>query len=391
MIIWAALVIPLLTVIILAIFFNKRMAWWEYLMVFCAPLLLIGAMKLGVEDAQVRCTEYWGAYLTKATYYEYWNEWITETCYREVACGTDSEGNTEYCTESYDCSHEEDHPPYWEVTNSIGETYSVDQAYFERLCQLWGNKTFVDMHRDFYTVNGNAYTATFDKNYEHTITTTSTHTYENRVQASHSVFNFREFKKGEAQQLGLYEHPPVSGFYQPAVLGPLSSSPDCKYIDFCNAYMGSPSKFRMYILTWQGKGQDIAVQQEAYWKGGNKNEVVVCIGLDSTGKKPEWCRVFGWTKNEDLKINLRDAVVNNHPGYPGDNDNVDLRFIAGATMGWVEGKVVRRDFREFSYLTVDPPTSAVVWTFILTALLSIGLAVYSVSNEFDRDETRYYR
>ncbi|VVB50650.1 Uncharacterised protein [uncultured archaeon] len=377
MLIWTAMLIPVLTVLVLAFFFNKKMAWWEYLVVLGIPALIILGIKADVEASQVHCTEYWGAYLTKGAYYEEWNEYIHQTCTRSYPCGTDSEGHIEWCTETYDCSYVATHPEYWEVTNSIGEDFSVSKQYFENLCKLWGSRVFVDMNRHYYTEDGDAYVTTFDKDYEHTIPTTTKHSYENRVQASHSVFNFREFKKGEAQQLGLFDHPPINSFDQTSVLGTLSSHQDKKYVDFTNAYLGAPSKFRMYILSWQGKGQDIAVQQEAYWKGGNKNEIVICVGMDSANTKAEWCKVFGWSKNEILKINIRDCVV-------GQN-TLDLKVLAGYVNEQVKGKVIRRDFREFSYLTVDPPTSAVVWTFIVTALLCGGLAWFSVVNEFDRD------
>ena len=57
MIIWLAMLIPLFTVIVLFLFFRKKTAWWEYLLVLAAPALFILCMKLGVEAAQVRCTE----------------------------------------------------------------------------------------------------------------------------------------------------------------------------------------------------------------------------------------------------------------------------------------------------------------------------------------------
>jgi len=377
MIIWTAMFIPLLAIIILAIFFNKKMAWWEYLLVLAVPALIILGIKSGVESAQVRCTEYWGAYLTKGAYYEDWDEWITETCYREVPCGTDAHGNTKWCSESYDCSHSEYHPAYWEVTNSIGETFHVDSAYFEKLCKLWGKRDFLKMNRDYYTKDGNAYTTAFDSVLDHTIPTTTKHVYENRVQASHSIFNFREFKKGEASKLGLYDHPGIDGFSQGSILGPLSTDPNGRYIEYVNAYAGRPSKVKVFILSWVGKPEDISFQQEAYWKGGNKNEVVVCIGLNAD-KTIEWCRVFGWSKNEQMKIEVRNFVMA--------QINVPLDVLAQLLTQQFEHKIIRRDFREFSYLTVDPPTTAVVWTFILTILLCAGLGWFSVENEFDRDD-----
>jgi len=378
MIIWTAMLVPTLTAIILAVLFRKKVTWWEYLLMFAVPAMLIGGVKVSVEAAQVRCTEYWGAYLTEANYYEDWNEYIHKICSESYPCGTDSEGNTTYCTRFYDCSYVDYHPEYWEVENSIGESFRVSKNYFEDLCKMWNNRTFVDMARNFHTDDGDAYTTKFDKEPAHLIPTTTEHIYENRVQASHSVFNFREFKKGEASALGLYDHPPVKGFTQNCILGPWASAQDEgkgeKAIAFLNAVFGKPSKVRVYLLLWMNKPLSISHEQEAYWKGGNKNEVVVCVGVDPS-YTPQWARVFGWTKNETLKIEVRNRIMS--------QKKLDVVDLAHALELQILGKTIRRDFREFSYLTVDPPMKAVIWTFVLTFIVCGLLGWFVVGNEID--------
>ena len=47
----------------------------------------------------------------------------------------------------------------------------------------------------------------------------------------------------------------------------------------------------------------------------------------------------------------------------------------------------RKDFKEFSYITVDPPTWAVWVTFIITILLTIGLCYWAIVNDYVTDET----
>jgi hypothetical protein len=382
MIIWASMLLPLITIISLILFFRCKIVWWEYLLVLGIPALTILGIKLGVEASQVSCTEYWGGYLTKAAYYEKWDEYIHQTCSRQYACGTDSEGNTRYCTEFYDCSYVAHHPEYWETNNSLGETFSIDRSYFEHLCKLWGSRTFTDMKRNFHSYDGDAYLTAYDQNRDHLIGTTTKHHYENRVQASHSIFNFREFKKGEAGALGLYDHPNVGNFFQPCMLGPWSAEDRAKgekAVGYVNAVLGRPSKVRVYVLLWVDKTLQVSHEQEAYWKGGNKNELVICAGMSSaTPGKVEWARVFGWTKNEELKIQVRDYMLANKV--------LDVTGLGQLLETSISGKVVRRDFREFAYLTVDPPKSAVIWTLVVTFLLCLGLAWFVIVNEINQEK-----
>jgi len=51
----------------------------------------------------------------------------------------------------------------------------------------------------------------------------------------------------------------------------------------------------------------------------------------------------------------------------------------------IEQKWVRKKFEDFSYLTVEPPMTAVIWTFILTLLVTIGIGAWAVLNNVDND------
>jgi hypothetical protein len=152
MLIWLALLIPISAVIILAVFFTRKMVWWEYLLVIGIPILIIFAGKIISVTSQTMATEYWNSYVVRAVYEEEWDEWITETCYRTVSCGKN-------CTEQvpYDCSHRVYHPPEWIIFDNIGERISVSQSFYGQIKKMWGNETFKDMNRNYYHIDGNAY------------------------------------------------------------------------------------------------------------------------------------------------------------------------------------------------------------------------------------------
>lgn len=167
MLIYVAFLIPLVAVILLTTKFAKKITWWEYLLVFGIPAIIIIPAKFISTYSQIWNPEYWNNYIIQATYYEYWNEWIHKTCYHTCydKC-KDSNGRSYDCNphdcRPYDCSYQENHPAYWEAIDNQGHTLSVNQSDFLRLCQQWNNKTFKDMNRSYYTVDGNAFVTKVD-------------------------------------------------------------------------------------------------------------------------------------------------------------------------------------------------------------------------------------
>lgn len=372
MLIWAAMIIPIIALLILGFKYNSKLVWWEYVAIIAIPALMIWGAKSICESAQVHCTEYWGSFLTHAEYHEDWDEWITQTC---VRCGGyDDKGNCDDW-ETYDCSYRQYHPEYWEVWNKAGDGWQVDKDSFEQLCLLWGSRNFVDLHHHFYTKDGNEYETDLPVSYVYNqiIATTTEHSYENRVQASHSIFNYKEIKKKDAKLMGLYDHPPVNSFHQNCILGDAPEKPSSEIaIGYVNAMLGSPSKVRFYALIFKNKPIEISYDQEAYWKGGNKNELEICVGVDDA-YKPTWVRVFGWSKQEEVKINIRDFIMR--------QEVLNINDLSVCLYAQAEGRIIRRDFREFKYLTVDPPTWVVILVYFLTLLLCGGIGWFEVDSD----------
>jgi hypothetical protein len=375
---WLALALPIVAAIVLAIFFSKKMHVLEFVGLFAIPLVVVAITRFSAESIMVTDTEYWGGYATQARYFEDWNEYIHQTCTRSYPCGSDSEGNTTYCTELYDCSYVAYHPEYWEFTDSNDETFGITQQQYLELVRRWNNQAFVDMGRNYYTNDGDAYVTNFDKVYEHSEITTMQHTYENRVQASHSIFNFPTFKPKQAKEMQLFNYPPVNGYQQASVLGigvPIPKEWD-RAVELVNGHLGRKCKSRVYVLIWRDKPITTATNQQAYWKGGNKNELIVCISVDKDGR-PQWCFPFGWTKLEGVKVNARDFVMK--------QKKLDVVPLANMLYKEIYPNILRRDFREFGYLVVDPPMWLVITVFMVVLLFCFGWGFWSATNDYDSD------
>lgn len=373
MLIYFCFIIPIVAIIFLALKFSKSMAWWEYLLVLGVPAIAIIFAKVLSVTSQTMTPEIWNTYLTKATYYEPWNEWIHKEC-----CSTckDKDGNSYECN-CHDCSYVQYHPARWEATDDAGRETYIDESFYNQLCALWGNKTFEELNRHYHSRDGDAYNTLRDTVFAHVISRTTTHTYENRVKCSKSVFNFAEVDSEDVKAYGLYDYPPNSEFNYNPILGfydPKAS----KKLQQHNGVLGSWKQVHMMILVFKDQPIQAALMQEGYWKGGNKNEFILCIGIKDTAI--DWAKVISWTEVDELKIRVEKDVM----GMP-----LNMEQIVDYMAGQVRAKFQRKHFREFSYIDVEPTMTAIWITFIVTLLITIGVSIFAVKNDFEHNGRNY--
>lgn len=370
--IWLAMLIPILCVIISNIFYSRKITWWENVIPLSASFVCILVAKFLIEFSQVSDTEFWTNYVVEARYYERWDEWITETCYRTV---TDSDGHEH--TEAYDCSHREYHPERFEVTDDSATTTEVDQSTFDRLQNRFGNLVFHDLHRDFYKLDGDMYTSIWP-NTENTIESmTTAHTYKNRIQASHTIINYPTV---DPKTTFVFEYPSTrDAFNVPSILSKIDLGLHEANEQLCrvNALLGRWKQVRIWILVFpEGTTITDAQNQEAYWKGGNKNELVICLGLNNQ-TEILWTHVFSWTPKEEVKILIRDEIMQ-HRGEP-----IQWQSLIDFIRGTVEKDWKRREFAEFDYVTVDPSMASIVVVYLITLAVSVGCVIFSITNDVE--------
>jgi hypothetical protein len=113
--------------------------------------------------------------------------------------------------------------------------------------------------------------------------------------------------------------------------------------------------------------------QEAYWKGGNKNEFILCVGVKD--KYIQWTKVISWTDREQLKVRVARKVK--------EMDTLSMPNVINYVAGEVRDGFVKKDFRQFDYLTVEPTETACIVALIISLLLTIGLMIFSVEDEYE--------
>lgn len=370
MLIYFCFIIPIAAILFLALKFSKSMAWWEYLLVLGAPALFIIFAKVLSVTSQTMTPEIWNTHLIKATYFEPWNEWIHKRC---CSTCTDSKGNTYECN-CHDCSYVQYHSARWEATDNTGRETSIDEGFYNQLCALWGNKTFEELNRHYHSLDGNAYNTLKDTVFDHTIPRVTTHTYENRVKCSRSVFNFAEVDSEDVKAYGLYNYPSYSEFKYNPILGYFDPKASLKLQQY-NGILGTWKQVHMMVLVFKNQPVQAALMQEGYWKGGNKNEFILCIGIKDTAI--DWAKVISWTEVDELKIRVEKDVM----GMP-----LNMEQIVDYMAGQVKAKFQRKHFREFSYIDVEPTMTAVWITFIVTLLITVGVSIYAIKNDIEHEE-----
>lgn len=379
--IWLPLIIPVLFAIAALVFFRKRIAFWEPFVPIAATALIIVIFRFIGITSLTKDKEYWGNYVTEVRWYQEWDEWIEQTCTRSVPCGTDSQGNTTYCTETYDCSYRDYHPQHWAMILNGGEEIRISESYYNSLKRKFGTSSlFVDMHRDYYTIDGDMYSNNYPNTYESYEFYASEHSYENKVQASTSIFNYPEVTKEDITKYGLYDYPNVKNDMLSAVLAPKDykvTAAEQKKFDYINGILGTSKKIRVWVCLYYCVNDRAGFMQEAYWKRGNKNELVTCIGIDRRGNI-NWVHVFGWSKNKAIEIETRN--------YVHDQKKLDLSKFGDWLFTEVKTKWLKTSFKEFEYLSIQPPFWAVMVTWIVSLMACLGIYFWALTNAFTSED-----
>ncbi len=375
--------IPIVFAIIILIFFNKKAVWWEYLILVVPSLLISSAIYFGMIYSSESDIEYLGEYVTGVKYYEPWDEYIHRTCTRTVGSG-------KHChTVTYDCSYVERHPAEYVQTLSNGYEYGINKTEYERLIKEWSTPiSFIDMNRNYYTRDGDCYAKKWDKKIEKCKTVTFVSSYKNKIKVSRSIFGFTKITPEEAKTEGLFDYPKLysqgssTNFFsdndtnQTPILGKAPTSKELQLWQYINGYYGNTKQFRAYVLFFKNKPHSIVQKQKSYWEGGNKNEFVMCFGLDSENNI-QWVDAFSWSDKKDLEVNFRDFYLQ--------KNKVNLTELGE----WIKPNVsrywVRKNFSDFDYITIELSNTQIIWLFVIVLLFNIIMSIFIINNDVKYD------
>lgn len=376
--IWLAYGIPLIVGIYLFFKYKHKIVWWEYLIPFGAATVLIFIFKWAGIFSLQHDVEYWGNYATEVRYYEEWDEWIPKTCSRSVYSGTDANGNSQYTTVYYDCSYRKTHDAYYAVRDNAGVERIISYYEYQKRMNSYGNSTFFDLGRKYYKKDGDVYVSKNPGDYENFELIASKHTYQNKLQSAEGDYKFPKISEEEVKLYKLYDYPEIGNFFSlPAVLShsyPIKQHEQKKF-DYINGILGKKKEVRVWVLIFENTSIETAYKQEAYWKGGNKNEFVVCVGIDDVSKI-QWAHVFSWTEQSHLKGETK--------MYLEEKTHLHLVPLSEYLYDLLDREFVRREFSKLSGVKVSVPWWAIITTWGLTLVATILISYWAIKNDYEQ-------
>jgi hypothetical protein len=367
-------IIPFFVSVFLLFFFRKKVVWWEYIVMIAVPIVVSLIVRLIMVSYNNTDTEYLGDYITKVRHYDDWDEWVHRTCTRTVKSGKTT------ITQTYDCSYRQYHPERWSYFDQDGEEHWLFyEEEFDEIVRRFGTKMiFVDMHRRYYTDDGDAQEYRWNGSEKTAWPVTHSHTYKNKLQNSRSIFNFEEIDKEYADSIGLYDYPPIEMYDQNPILSHTIKLPKNQEdaLRYTNGFYGKKHQFRVFVLLFENKDIEISEKQRSYWKGGNKNELVVCLGVKDN--KVDWCNAFSWCDVPTIDVKTETFFTQ--------NDTLDIKAYSDLLRESLDnGEWVRKNFEDFSYLKPELSLTQQIWILVISILLNVGFAIFVIKNNFENE------
>ncbi len=380
--IWYALFIPIVLVYIAWFLYKNEITWWEILLPtgFSFIFILISYFTLKLNT--LHDVEYNGYLVTHAVYYEPYETYVQKTCSRTTCVGS---GKTRTCvTTYYDCSYCDETPARYVMVDNSNNEISITKGEFLFLKKEWkANSIFWELNRNInYSgscgEDGDAYIVYWDKKIETVHTTTYVKSFSNILKCNHSAFNYPEVSKELAIKNKLYEYPDIKKHNnQNTVLGieKLNIRNKRKFIktmNYINGAYGRKYRVRLYTLFFIDSDISKAFLQEAYWDGGNQNEIVVCVGTDINGNI-NWIKPFSWSDNKRVVVDIREDLMNSKVI---NDESFKKTYINTIKNFWKF-----KSFDDFNYLSFEPTKGQLIFVYLTTLIITIITILYAINNQ----------
>lgn len=360
------------------LYFDKKVTWQEWLGGIGASLLLAGIFQLCSFLGRTADVETWSGVITQTTRYGAWVEQYEEAHTETYACGTDSKGNTTYCTRTYYTTEYAHHGGNNDVDRNFGtieDSPGVEQQFHDVVQANFGGGVDATYNQScthgghYYSGDRTAYVTRNKTGYIHPVTMTKY--FKNKVKAAPSLFSFAKVPTN----ITVFPWPANGDWANSErVMGTAKNMVSTYDWDVLNTQLGPTKKINLIIVGFPaGTPTDMAQWQQAKWIGGKKNDLVIVFGGGSQTAKADWVDVFGWTEKDIVKHNIESLFLNNPV-----NKDILPKIAAEVNLNYV-----KKDWHKFDYITIEPPT----WSYWLYAIVMLlvegGLYAWFHFNEFD--------
>ena len=332
--------IPFLLTLAILIFYRKRIAWWEYILIILPSVLVIVILSNILKYSSNVSQEYVGDYAVKAK----------------------TERNNLF------------NNTYIAITAS-NDTLLIGEQDFMNLQVLWQDK------------NDEIY---WDGNLNTEFTVTKSHTVVETDKSNLLSDIISDFQPNDDL---LNDYPAVTrqnypfpqktlyNTYQRTLLG-INNAYLEKKMSNINGKWGYIMSLRTYLIVFPDATSDYAKKQELYWNGGHDNEINICVGINTKDTTVTWSYVFG-----PGQINKISQYVN---GYF--NKNKSKNSLEEFPDYYDKVLSISSEWRpvvastKISNLPITSDES--FWILILAISLMIAIYIWIVTNKYNENNEK---
>lgn len=216
--------------------------------------------------------------------------------------------------------------------------------------------------------------------------TASTHHYENKLQASYSLYKHDEINLEDYPGLPDYPDQVRDYIHIDRLIGSFPNKDKASItLNSWNTKLnklvddpenpGKKKSWKQVNIVVVNLGSNTTIDHgyalQDHWENGNKNDYIVSMGMDDSGNV-KWIYPFSWTESQMLNIVIRDEVINTAK-Y---EDAEDLINFIGQE---VEDKFVRKEMADYEYIQIETSNGAKY--IIVIAHLIFAVAVFFITKE----------
>jgi hypothetical protein len=351
--IFLLMLFPILTIIVMKVWRPQQFSWLEAGTQFVLSLICISALYMGGKYMEMTSVQFLTGTINSKTSAD--GHYTTSYC-----CATDSKGN---CTSTCYTDH---YTREWFLKTTIGniETSSIDTEWRSSRDSFSSDKYWNGAYK------GEA--------------CSRTDMYLNYVQAAKFSLHNRSGTNEEYVKAGLLpNYPQIHGIYKlNRVIDLGVGIPNLDKwrlaLDDHMKTLGGLKQINIFIMFVPTTNPSYTAALEAHWRGANKNDTIIVVGMDKANQIVGMIDVITWAKSATYKINLiaeltesakLSSTLNNgvidHDGF--------LKTVRDITMSDYD----RRPMEDFIKLKheIDPPFWVLVLCLIFAVPGSLGLAL----------------
>jgi hypothetical protein len=207
-------------------------------------------------------------------------------------------------------------------------------------------------------------------------------TYQNYVKANpDSIFNTSDFAHlMEGNNYELPNYPRVHDYYRVnRVLVTEPSLPRSLHRQLSQGIsmelrtLGHEKEVNVILVVTGEESSEYARALEYKWLGGNKNDLVIVMGI-SDYPKVNWVESFGWSSTNRIYFAIEDEFQ---------GVELDVETFPTQLSGLIREHYNRQSFKEFEYLMseLSPPVWSLILAFILNLVIAIIVGRYFLKND----------